>query len=772
MPTLVLLCVLVGFCALALLVLLLIQRRQLRGLEALSGQLQNIAIGGSLRSRIELHTDHPQLGAIATAINHLLERAAPLVEPPPPPPPPLVSAPLPVLGDRIHDAVLIHRDSIVYANPQFAHLIGLEAAELVGRRLEDLVPPEYSELVGDNIRRRLSGAPAAERYEIDLIGLQGQTARLEVSNWPIEHEGRPALLVVGVEVLPAVATPAPAAREEEQASARLALESLSEAVLTTDADGRVQYLNAAAARLLGSTVASAVGAPLEELARLVDEADRRLLINPVRQALTAGAPVNLGRRALIIAQQGGSERLVEVSAAPMQGEGGENAGAVVLLHDVTESRGITRQMTYQAAHDALTGLLNRREFERRLQDAVDIAHRGDATHVLCYLDLDRFKVVNDTSGHLAGDAMLREVAKLLKEAVRDSDTVARLGGDEFGMLLVGCPLDKARQIADDVCRTIADYRFVWKDRIFNIGVSIGLVELSRDTGSMEELLAAADSACYVAKRQGGHVTVYSARDEVAARHSGEIHWLQTLQAALRDNRFELHCQPIVPAHGSEQEGPAMEVLLRLRDDAGALLPTAEFLQAAERYRLMGMIDRRVVQTTLTALGRGAIDLPTRRSVSINVSGQTLADAQFLEFVVECLDSTGANPAQVCFEISENAVVANLDHARRFIGVLHGMGCRFALDNFGSGLGSFSNLKNLAVDYLKIDGSFIRNLARDSVNQTMVTAMIRLARTLNFKVVAEQVEDAAAMEAARRIGCDYLQGYAIGRPAPMGNALAA
>jgi diguanylate cyclase (GGDEF)-like protein/PAS domain S-box-containing protein len=772
MPTLVLLCVLVGLCALVLLVLLLIQRRQLRGLEEMSRQLQTIAIGGSLRSRVELHTDHPQLGAIVTAINHVLERAAPLAEPPPPPPPPPVSAPLGALADRIHDAVLIHRDSIVYANPQFAHLIGLEPGELVGRRLEDLVPPEYAELVGDNIRRRLSGAPAAERYEIDLIGLQGQTARLEVSNWPIEHEGKPALLVVGVEVLPAAVAVEPEQAAADRSPARLALESLSEAVLTTDADGRVQYLNGAALRLLGTAAVSAVGAPLEELARLVDETDRRLLINPVRQALTAGAPINLGRRALIIAQQSGPERLVEVSAAPMQGEGGENAGAVVLLHDVTEARGLTRQMTYQAAHDALTGLVNRREFERRLQDAIDGAHRGDGTHVLCYLDLDRFKAVNDTSGHLAGDAMLREVAKLLKEAVRDSDTVARLGGDEFGMLLVGCPLDKARQIADDVCRTVADYRFVWKDRIFNIGVSIGLVELSRDSGTMEESLAAADSACYVAKRQGGHVQVYSARDEVVARQSGEILWLQTLQAALRDNRFELHCQPIVATLGSEQEGPAMEVLLRLRNDAGELLPTAEFLQAAERYRLMGMIDRRVVQTTLTALGRGAIELSPRRSVSINVSGQTLADAQFLEFVVECLDSTGANPAQVCFEIAENAVIANMEHARRFIGVLHGMGCRFALDNFGSGLGSFSNLKNLAVDYLKIDGSFIRSLARDSVNQTMVTAMIRLARTLNFKVVAEQVEDQAAMDAARRMGVDYLQGYAIGRPEPMGNALAA
>ncbi len=772
MSTLVLLCVLVALCALVLLVLLLLQRRHLRGLEELSRQLQGIAIGGSLRSRIDLHTDQPQLGSIVTAINHVLERAAPLAEAPPPPPPPPVPAPLAALGDRIHDAVLIHRESIVYANPQFARLIGMQPGELSGRRLEDLVPPEYAELVGDNIRRRLSGAPAAERYEIDLIGLQGQTARLEVSNWPIEHEGRPALLVVGVEVLPTAAAPAPEAAETARSPARLALESLSEAVLTTDAEGLVQYLNPAALRLLGAAAVDAVGAPLEQLARLVDETDRRLLINPVRQALTAGAPVNLGRRALIIAQQGGADRLVEVSAAPMQGEGGENAGAVVLLHDVTEARGLTRQMTYQAAHDALTGLINRREFERRLQDAVDTAHRGDGTHVLCYLDLDRFKVVNDTSGHLAGDAMLREVAKLLKEAVRDSDTVARLGGDEFGMLLVGCPLDKARQIADDVCRTVADYRFVWKDRIFNIGVSIGLVELSRDSASMEESLAAADSACYVAKRQGGHVQVYSARDEVAARQSGEIHWLQTLQSALRDNRFELHCQPIVPVAGSEQDGPAMEVLLRLRDAAGELLPTAEFLKAAERYRLMGMIDRRVVQTTLTALGRGAFELPPRRSVSINVSGQTLADAQFLEFVVECLDSTGANPAQVCFEIAENAVIANLEHARRFIGVLHGMGCRFALDNFGSGLGSFSNLKNLAVDYLKIDGSFIRTLARDSVNQTMVGAMIRLARTLNFKVVAEQVEDAAAMEAARRIGVDYLQGYAIGRPEPLGSALAA
>jgi diguanylate cyclase (GGDEF)-like protein len=465
----------------------------------------------------------------------------------------------------------------------------------------------------------------------------------------------------------------------------------------------------------------------------------------------------------MIRPPGGADHLVELSAAPIQIETGETIGAVVLLHDVTEMRGVARQMSYQATHDALTGLVNRREFERRLQEAVDTAHRGDGAHVLCYLDLDRFKNINDTSGHVAGDAMLRESAKILRDAVRDSDTVARVGGDEFGLLLVGCPLEKARQIADDVCRAVNEFRFVWKDKIFNIGVSIGLVEIARGSGTMEEALAAADSACYVAKRQGGHVAVYSARDEIYARETGEIQWLQTLQAALRDSRFELYCQPIVAAFASNDEGPAMEVLVRLRDDAGQHLSPIEFVRAAERYRLMGLVDRWVVQTTLTAMGRGAIALAAKRSVAINISGQTLLDNQFLEFVVECFDSTGANPAQVCFEIAENAVVGNLEQTRRFIGVLHGMGCRFALDDFGSGLGSFANLKNLAVDYLKIDGSFFKNLARDTVNQAMVTAMIRLARSLNFKVIAEQVEDASALDAARRMGVDYLQGYAIGRP---------
>ena len=271
-----------------------------------------------------------------------------------------------------------------------------------------------------------------------------------------------------------------------------------------------------------------------------------------------------------------------------------------MLHDTSELRGLTRQMTYQASHDPLTGLVNRREFEHRLQEALDSAQSGDTGHALCYLDLDHFKVVNDTCGHTAGDNMLREIASLIKETVRDSDTVGRIGGDEFALLLVGCPLEKARQIADNVVRSVNDYRFVWRDKIFNVGISIGLVEIGRDSGTIEDIMNSADSACYVAKKQGGlHVHVYSAREEANARHSGEIHWLLKLQGALRDNKFELYYQPIVHARAGGMSGPALEVFVRLAGEHGQpAAPPAEFIRAAERYRLMPHVDRWVVQAVL------------------------------------------------------------------------------------------------------------------------------------------------------------------------------
>jgi diguanylate cyclase (GGDEF)-like protein/PAS domain S-box-containing protein len=667
------------------------------------------------------------------------------------------------LVESVHEAVVVHRETILYANNRFAALTGLSTRDLIGRKLHELVPSEYADLVRENLRRRLVGEPAAERFEIELVGAQGQVSRLELASSLVDVPGEPLLLITAIEMLPRHGATAP---EQERSRALVTLQAINEGVITTDKRGRIDYMNEAAERLTGNASMQAVGHTFDEIVSLVDESDRKALADPVRQCLASGARVSLGRKAVLLARGTGEEYSIELSVSPLKNPNNEVTGAAIVLHDVSEQRGIARQMSYQASHDALTGLVNRREFERRLQEALEVARSGTATHVLCYLDLDRFKVVNDSCGHVAGDNMLREVAGLLKDAVRDSDTVARIGGDEFAMLLIGCPLEKGRQIADDVCRAVADYRFVWKDKIFNIDVSIGQVEIGRESGTPEEVLGAADSACYVAKQRGGHVHVYSAHDEAVARQRGEIHWLQRLQAALKENRFELYSQPIVPAQAQIVDGPALEVLVRLKDESGQSVSPTDFLRAAERYRLMSLVDRWVVQTTLAALGRGALRVPEGRSVAINISGQTLGDTQFLEFVVDCFDRTGVTPSQICFEVTENSVISNIDHARRFIGVLHGMGCKFALDDFGRGLGSFSNLKNLTMDFLKIDGSFMRNLARDTVNQAMVAAMIKLARTLNFQVVAEQVEDEAALETVRKMGIDFVQGFIIARPQPL------
>ncbi|HTU65536.1 MAG TPA: EAL domain-containing protein [Steroidobacteraceae bacterium] len=785
MSILGLICVVLALVATLLAVLFVFQRRDLRAVSELSLTVQRAVSAERLPQHIDIDPDHEgqlDVQALGLSVNQLLTRATRTVSRDKSGPK-LFSE----LGERIHEAVLVHREVILYANSQFASFIGVDRVNLIDRKLADLVAPEYADLVAENLRRRLLGAYGAERFEVEMVGLQGQVSLLELTTAQIDFEGSPALLVTGVEVIPTkklralasgkievketaaraamVAPPLPPPPPAPPPLQVAALQSLGEAIVTTDLDGKLVYLNPAAEKLLAVSRPQAIGKQLEELVGLMDEKDRKQLADPIKDVVGGGTgnPHNLSRRAVLLGKASGEERAIELAASPMRVED-ELVGAVVLLHDVTELRGQHRQMSYQATHDALTGLVNRREFERRLTEAAEAARRGEASHMLCYLDLDRFKIVNDTSGHLAGDSMLREVAKLLREAVRDSDTVARLGGDEFGMLLVGCPLDKARQIADDVCRSIANYRFVWHDRVFNIGVSIGLIEIGREAGTVEELLAAADSACYVAKKEGaGRVSVYSARDEALARSTGEIQWLQKLQSALKEERFALYYQPIVSAYGTDTDGPSMEVLLRMLDESGAEIQPGEFVQAAERYRLMASVDRWVVHNTLGALSRNAFQLARDRSVAINISGQTLGDPLFLEFVVECLDQTGVAPDQVCFEIAETAVVGNLEHARRFVGVLHGMGCKFTIDDFGSGVGSFSSLKNLPLDYLKLDGSFIRNLARDSVSQTMVTAMIKLARTLNFKIIAEQVEDSAALDAARKIGVDYVQGFIIARP---------
>ena len=664
------------------------------------------------------------------------------------------------------EIVIIHDEKILLANDSAAELVGLEPAQLVGREVADLVKPAYRALFRKHVTKRLGGENVPRRIEMQLINGNQTGLWVEAQSSTIEFRGHRAILTVARDVSHRKSLEVSLSRSKRQA--QYTLESIAEGVITTDNDGRIDYMNLAAETLIGTNRDAAAGHRIGELFTLVDDADRRPLGDPVERCLAMRRRVNMGRRAVMVTVDGEHEHSVELTASPVRGPSNSISGAVVVFHDVGELRGLTRKMSYQATHDPLTGLINRREFERRLDEAMDEAHAEESVHMLFYMDLDRFKAVNDSCGHIAGDNMLREVAALIKDQVRDSDFVGRLGGDEFGALLIGCPIDKARQIATDICNAIADYRFVWKDKIFNIGISVGLVEISHASGTLQDVLSAADSACYMAKQAGrGQVHVYSARDEAVARERGDIQWLRQLQTALHEDSFELAVQPIIAMRGQADSGPAVEVLIRLHDGLGRAADSAEFLRPAARYQMMPQIDRWVINAALAAISGGEIKLPAHRSCAINLSGQTLGDEAFLGFVVDALDRSGVAPSSICFEVTEGAILSNVQHAQRFIEVLHGIGCEFSLDDFGSGLGSFSSLKHLPIDYLKIDGTYTRNLRTDLVNQEMVNAMIKLARTMEFRIVAEQVEQQDDFDWLREVGVDFVQGYFIEAPALLG-----
>lgn len=664
------------------------------------------------------------------------------------------------------EIVIIHDEKILLANESAASLVGLDPSQLVGREVADLVKPAYRALFRKTVAKRLAGENAPRRIEMQLINGNQTGLWVEAQSSNIDFRGHTVVLTVARDVSHRKSLEVSLSRSKRQA--QYTLESIAEGVITTDNDGRIDYMNLAAETLIGTNRDDASGHRIGELFKLVDDSDRRPLGDPVERCLAMRRRVNMGRRAVLVTVDGEYEHSVEITASPVRGPSNSISGTVVVFHDVSELRGLTRKMSYQATHDPLTGLINRREFERRLDEAMDSAHAEEAVHMMFYMDLDRFKAVNDSCGHIAGDNMLREVAALIKDEVRDSDFVGRLGGDEFGALLIGCPIDKARQIATDICNAIADYRFVWKDKIFNIGISIGLVEISHTTGTLQDVMSAADSACYMAKQQGrGQVHVYSARDEAVARERGDIQWLRQLQTALHEDAFGLAVQPIIAMRGRTDSGPAVEVLIRLSDERGRSTGSAEFLRPAERYQMMPQIDRWVINATLAAISSGEIKLPGHRSCAVNLSGQTLGDEAFLGFVVDSLDRSGVAPSSICFEVTEGAILSNVQQAQRFIEVLHGIGCEFSLDDFGSGLGSFSSLKHLPIDYLKIDGTYTRNLQTDLVNQEMVAAMIKLARTMEFQIVAEQVEHQEDFDWLRDVGVDFVQGHFVEAPAALG-----
>ncbi len=550
----------------------------------------------------------------------------------------------------------------------------------------------------------------------------------------------------------------------EKELAQVTLRSISDAVITTDARGSVNDLNPAAEALTGWTAAQAKGRAVDEIFHLVDEVTREPTANPVHQVLSQGIAWQLEDNIALIARDG-SEHGVADSAAPIRDRDGKMVGSVLVFRDVTHQRHVARELRHQAAHDWLTGLINRREFELRLEQALQRAAMDGAEHALCYIDLDQFKIVNDTCGHAAGDELLRRVAALLHETVSKRDTLARLGGDEFGLLLEHCSRAVAERITADLLKRLQEFRFVWNEHVLRIGASIGVVALAAGEQTLAQVLSAADSACYAAKEAGrNRVKFYAIEDEQLVRRHGEMTWVSRINGALDEDRLELFVQDVMPLRASTPPARIYrEVLTRLREKDGTLTLPGAFVPAAERYDLMPRIDQLVVRKTIEWLINRPRDGAPEPIYGINLSGLSLVQEGMLHGLLDLIRSRGVPPEMLCFELTETAAISNLEHAQRFIGELKRLGCSFALDDFGAGMSSFSYLRNLPVDYLKIDGELVENIVREPVNRAMVDAINRVGHTAGIATIAEWVQDEETIALLREIGVDYVQGFAIAKP---------
>jgi diguanylate cyclase (GGDEF)-like protein/PAS domain S-box-containing protein len=548
----------------------------------------------------------------------------------------------------------------------------------------------------------------------------------------------------------------------EKERAQVTLQSIGDAVITTDAQGRIEYINPVGETLTAWSFAEARGQPLAAVLKLVDELTGEPIGNSLAGALGRGESGTAADHSVLITRAG-AEVAIQESAAPICDRQGHIIGAVVVFHDVTRERRLKRALSWQASHDALTGLINRREFDNRLHAALLAAQREEGTYALLYIDLDQFKVINDTCGHQAGDRLLRDVTGLLQTRVRTSDTIARLGGDEFGVLLEGCTPEQAARIAEGVRQGIRDFRFVWGANTLSVGASIGIVQISAETENVASVMSAADIACYAAKDAGrNRIHVYGS--DGVSHHHREMHWVSRVTRAVEDQRLELFFQPIVSL-GAPAARAFHELTVRLRDDSGELVLPSEFIPAAERYNVMSVIDRWVVGQAialLTERWHRGVALPR---LAVNLSGTSLNEQSFVDFMLHSVTEREIARA-LCFEITETAAVTSLANTRFLMRELKARGSSFALDDFGTGVSSFVYLKTLPVDFLKIDGQFVSHVTDDPVNRSMVEAISKVGRALGIATVAECVESQAVLEELKRIGVDFAQGFHLAQPLPV------
>jgi len=535
------------------------------------------------------------------------------------------------------------------------------------------------------------------------------------------------------------------------------VEQSASVVLIVDSDNRVKYVNPKFTQVTGYSSEEVIGKSSQYLQ------SRETLIEHGKEmqfALTNGRE---WRGEVCNRKKNGERYWAYIVISPIKDSKGKITYYLCTVEDITEAHHLNEQLSYEASHDSLTGLVNRREFEARVQSLIDSSSRRQH-HAICFMDLDQFKVINDTGGHSAGDELLRQVSQHLTKQVRSNDTLARLGGDEFGMLMECCSLENAKKVAENLQDIIKQFQFKWEDRLFKIGVSIGLVAITNEDNNLTELFRKADAACYMAKDLGrNRIHVYTSEDRGLAERHGEMEWVTRIYRALEENQLRLFAQTINPLANLADKKLHYELLIRMQDDDGSLIPPGAFLPAAERYNLIAMLDRWVINNSFCLLMENYAFLSSIGLCSINLSGQSLTEHGFLDFIINKFDETGMHPEKICFEITETAAIANLSMASNFINTLRGIGCSFALDDFGSGLSSFGYLKNLPVDYLKIDGMFVKDMVKNPIDRAMVKSINEIGQVMGMATIAEFVEDDETIAMLDDIGVDYVQGYAFGHP---------
>jgi len=551
--------------------------------------------------------------------------------------------------------------------------------------------------------------------------------------------------------------------EQQNNFLHMTLQSIVDGVITTSIDGYVKSINPMAEQLTGWTETEAVGKPLIQVMHALKEDTHKRIYDPtenIEYKSVLDEPVS----AILVQRDSNIETPVEYVAAPMRDHEDEIAGIVIIIHDESVQRSLNRQLTFQATHDALTGLINRYEFERRLKNIISAQNINAAVNTLCYIDLDRFKLVNDSCGHTAGDELLKQITLLLQNTLDGTGTLARIGGDEFGLLLELTDVTEAQAIASRLLDVIRNFHFTWNDSTFTIGASIGIAAIAADSLSCEDILSNADSACYLAKESGRNRTlVFTEEDDKLLTKQREMHWVSRINHALEEDRFQLYFQEIMPLQGHEKNFILHgEILLRMIDKEGDIVSPNNFLPAAERYNMITLIDEWVIEKSIQWLS-------TRKEkvlISVNLSGMSLSNRDFLNFVVTQIKKYKINPELLCFEVTETAAINHLSTAIHFMNVLKKLGCSFALDDFGSGLSSFSYLNSLPVDYLKIDGTFVMDIDKDPMHYAMVKSINEVGQVMGIKTIAEFAASEEIIRSLREVGVDNAQGYAIARPIPL------